>query len=379
MAEIWNANLKYYNDFNNDLINVDNGTKTLTPKQNVKSSLKNIIDKTSEIIDRLSKIAEKSNEIIKKQKEQLNDEIVKSNNFKQWTLCVSRCATYCFKMISTLTKAMSNIVRDRNSTDSIRVIDIPGTLSYNYWKDYTKSVLDRNTTKGNGQLLWIKLSLPIKLNEILDPKLKKLLSILDYDVPSGWAGLDDDKIPLVDRLNSFSNIRNVCLIGYVYDKSTDKGNQTVTFIAEAIDKKIDEIIMDEKNNINNIEITSASPLKEYKDAKEVEVDLTKLTNETLEKCNEFYVRWVNKSDEKYQNWAWNAIADKNKDFDDFNYMIAYIPVDVKTGKWKRWTMCTPKNSLSDSVLESFFHGGKLERDSLSGGGKAFSKTIRKKK
>lgn len=246
MAELWNSNLKKYNEFNNALINVDNGTKSLVPKESAKSSLKALIDKASEIIGRLSKIAEKSNEIIKKQKEQLNDEIVKSNNFKQWTLCVSRCATYCFKMISTLTKAMSNIVYNRNFTDSIRVMDVPGTLSYNYWKDYTKSVLDRNTTKGNGQLMWIKLSLPIKLNEISDPQLKKFLSMLDYDVPSGWAGLDDNKIPLVDRLNSFSNSRNVCLIGFVYDKSTDKFNQTVTFIAKAIEKEIDEVVMSEK-------------------------------------------------------------------------------------------------------------------------------------
>lgn len=134
-----------------------------------------------------------------------------------------------------------------------------------------------------------------------------------------------------------------------------------------------------KNNINNINITGASPLKECRDAKDVEVDLTNLTHETLEKCNEFYVIWVNKSDEKYQNWAWNAIVDdKNKEFKDFNYIIAYIPIDLNTHKWKRWRMCTPKNSLNDSVLETFFHGGKLERDSASGG-RRYSKTIRKKK
>lgn len=136
---------------------------------------------------------------------------------------------------------------------------------------------------------------------------------------------------------------------------------------------------DNNINDNNIHITSTSPLKKCGNANDAESALNNMISKSFEECDEFYMTWVNKSDEKYQNWAWNTIVDdKNKEFKDFHYIIAYVPVDVKTNKWRRWTICTPKNSLSDSLLKQYFDGGKLEHDSVSGG-RGYSKIIRKKK
>lgn len=243
MVDSWKNSLKEYNTLNNALINVDNRTVTdIGNSKGAKDQLKSFIDKTIGIVDRLSKIAEKSNEIIKQEKEKVTDEVVKSNNFKQWTLAISRCATYCFKMIKTLTDAILDILCYGSSPSSkINITQYPKgkIMRFDFFKEKTKSIIRQHV---GHDLYWGIIDLPIDLGKVKNDKLIDFLANIQYHVPSGFLGASSKgDISLVEYLNAqFGNDeheKNKCLVGIIMNDKDYAGVASV-FVANDFDEEI---------------------------------------------------------------------------------------------------------------------------------------------